>query len=98
LEKTGQARTVRALAADRPQHQDDPRIEPMQTSKSALQTVQRKSKDRLRPRADCPALGADRLVGKEPKKPEGDGFGKMNYSVLADRPECMTGPSVTGFI
>jgi hypothetical protein len=32
------------------------------------------------------------------KKPEGDGFGKMNYSALADRPGCMTGPSATDFI
>jgi hypothetical protein len=45
-----------------------------------------------------PRLGADRPVGAEPKKPEGDGFGKMNYSVLADRPGCMTGPSATAFI
>jgi hypothetical protein len=44
--KTGQARTVRALAADRPHHQDDPRTEPIQKSKSALRTVRRKSKDR----------------------------------------------------
>jgi hypothetical protein len=28
--KTGQARTVRALAADRPRHEDDTRTEPMQ--------------------------------------------------------------------
>jgi hypothetical protein len=32
------------------------------------------------------------------EKPEGDGFGKMNYSVLADRPGCTTGPSATAFI
>jgi hypothetical protein len=32
---------------------------------------------------------------EEPEKPEGDGFGKLNYSVLADRPGCMTGPSAT---
>jgi hypothetical protein len=32
------------------------------------------------------------------EKPEGDGFGKMNYSVLADRPRCTTGPSATAFI
>jgi hypothetical protein len=32
------------------------------------------------------------------EKPKGDGFGKMNYSVLADRPGCTTGPSVTAFI
>jgi hypothetical protein len=29
------------------------------------------------------------------EKPEGDGFGKMNYSVLADRSGCTTGPSAT---
>jgi hypothetical protein len=32
------------------------------------------------------------------EKPEGDGFGKMNYSVLTDRPGCTTGPSATAFI
>jgi hypothetical protein len=32
------------------------------------------------------------------EKPEGDRFGKMNYSVLADRPGCMIGPSVIAFI
>jgi hypothetical protein len=32
------------------------------------------------------------------EKPEGDGFGKMNYSVLADRLGCTTGPSATTFI
>jgi hypothetical protein len=32
------------------------------------------------------------------EKPEGDGFGKMNYSILADRPGCTTGPSATTFI
>jgi hypothetical protein len=32
------------------------------------------------------------------EKPEGDGFGKMNYSVLADCPGCTTGPSATAFI
>jgi hypothetical protein len=37
--KTGHARSVRALGADRPQHQDDPRTEPMQKSESALWTV-----------------------------------------------------------
>jgi hypothetical protein len=29
------------------------------------------------------------------EKPEGDGFGKMNFSVLADRSGCTTGPSTT---
>jgi hypothetical protein len=74
--KTGQARTVRALAADRPQHQDDPRTEPIQKSKSALRTVRRKSVDHLRPRADRPASGADRPVGKEPKNPKVTGSEK----------------------
>jgi hypothetical protein len=74
--KTGQARTVRALAADRPQHQDDPRTEPMQKSESALWTVRRKSKDRLSPRADRPASGADRPVGEKPKNPKVTGSEK----------------------
>jgi hypothetical protein len=32
------------------------------------------------------------------EKHKGDEFGKMNYSVLADRPGCTTGPSATAFI
>jgi hypothetical protein len=32
------------------------------------------------------------------EKPEGDGFGRMNYSGLADRPGCTTGPSATGSV
>ena len=96
--KTGQVRTVRALAADRPRHKDDPRTEPMQKSESALWTVRRISADRLRPRSDRPASGADRPVGKDPKKPEGDGFREMNYSGLADRPGQAGGPSATGSV
>jgi hypothetical protein len=49
-------------------------------------------------RADRPASGADRPVGEKAKKPEGDEFGKMNYSVLTDRPGYTTGPSATAFI
>jgi hypothetical protein len=70
----------------------------MQKPMSTLQTVWRESKDSPRPRADRPALGADRPVGKELKKTEGDRFGKMNYSVLADHPGCTTGPSAIAFI
>jgi hypothetical protein len=68
--KTGQARTVRALAADRLRHKDDPRTEPMQKSESALWTVRRIRADRMRPRSDRPASGADRPVGKDPKNPK----------------------------
>jgi hypothetical protein len=32
------------------------------------------------------------------EKPEGDGFDKMNYSVLADRLGCTNGPSANAFI
>jgi hypothetical protein len=32
------------------------------------------------------------------EKPEGDGFGKMNYSVLVDHPGCTTRPSAIAFI
>ena len=35
---------------------------------------------------------------RETEKPEGDGFGEMNYSGLADRPGQAGGPSATGFI
>jgi hypothetical protein len=68
--KTGQARTVRAFAADRPGHLNDPRTEPMQNHMSLLRTVRWKSKHRPRPRADRPASGADRPVGEEPKNPK----------------------------
>src|SRR5688500_12556960 len=74
--KTGQARTVRALAADRPRHRDTPRTEPMQKHKFPLQTVRRKSEDRPSPRADRPASGADRPVGKKPKNPKVTGSEK----------------------
>jgi hypothetical protein len=74
--KTGQARTVRALAADRPRHEDDTRTEPMQKSKSALWTVRRKRADRLSPRADRPATGADRPVGEKPQNPKVAGLEK----------------------
>jgi hypothetical protein len=74
--KTGQARTVRALAADRPHLQDDPRTGPMQKSKSALWTVRKKRADRLGPRADRPPSGADRPVGEKPKNPKVTGSEK----------------------
>jgi hypothetical protein len=74
--KTGQAQTVRALAADRPQHQNDSRTEPMQKYKFPLWTVRRKSKDRPSPRVDRPASGADRPVGKKPKNPKVTGSEK----------------------
>jgi hypothetical protein len=74
--KIGQVRTVRALAADRPQHQDDIRTEPMQKSKYALWTVRRKSKDRPRPCADRPGSGADSPVGEKPKNPKVTGSEK----------------------
>jgi hypothetical protein len=74
--KTDKARTVRALTADRPQHQDNLRAEPMQKYKSTLRTVRRKSKDRPNPRADRPALGADRPVGEKPKNPKVTGSEK----------------------
>jgi hypothetical protein len=44
---------------------------------------------------DRPVSGADRPVGEKPGKPEGDGLVKCIFSVLADRPGCTTGPSVT---
>jgi hypothetical protein len=74
--KTGHARTVRALAADRPRHKDALRTEPMQKHKFPLRTVRRKSEDRPSPRADRPASGADRPVGKEPKNPKVTGSEK----------------------
>jgi hypothetical protein len=74
--KTGLARTVRALAADRPRHEDDTQTEPMQKSKSALWIIRRKRADRPSPRADRPASGADRPVGKKPKNPKVTGSEK----------------------
>jgi hypothetical protein len=70
FEKTGQARTVRAFAADRPRHLNDPRTKPMQKHMSLLWTVRWKSKHRPRPRVDRPGAGADRPVGEEPKNPK----------------------------
>jgi hypothetical protein len=70
----------------------------MQKHVSLLRTVRWKSKHRPRPRADRPGSGADRPVGEEPKNPEGDGFGQMNYNVLVDRPGCTTGPFAISFI
>jgi hypothetical protein len=84
--KTGQARTVRALAADCPRHEDVTRTEPMQKSKFALWTVRRKRADRLSP---C----ADRPVGKKPKNLKVTGSEKWIIAGsrtvrarLADRP------------
>jgi hypothetical protein len=74
--KSGQARTVRTFAADRPRHLKDPQIEPMQKHMFLLRTVRWKSKHRLRPRADRPGSGADRPVGEEPKNPKVTGSTK----------------------
>jgi hypothetical protein len=43
-------------------------------------------------------LGRGPSGRRRTEKPEGDRFGKMNYSVLADRPGCTTGPSAIAFI
>jgi hypothetical protein len=74
--KSGQARTVRAFAADRPWHLNNPRAEPMQKHVSLLRTVRWKRKHRPRPRADRPGSGADRPVGEEQKNPKVTGSAK----------------------
>ena len=68
--KTNQVRTVRALAADRPRHQSEPRTGTLHKRKSTLRTVRQKRKHHPRPGADRPASGADRPVGEEPKNPK----------------------------
>jgi hypothetical protein len=60
-----------------------------------LRTVRRRSKHCSRPSADRPASSADRPVVEKPENPEGDGFGKMHFSILVDRPRCTAGPSAT---
>ena len=71
--------TVRALAVDSRRHQSEPRTGTLQNHKLTLWIVRLKSEHRPRPSADRPASGADRPVVIKPEKPEGDGFGKMNY-------------------
>jgi hypothetical protein len=66
------ARTVQAIAADRPRHQGVPRTGTLQKHKLALRTIRWKSKHRPRPSADRP-------VGEKLEKPEGDRFGKMHF-------------------
>jgi hypothetical protein len=58
------------LSADRPRHQGDPWIEPMQKHKSTLRTIRWKSKHHPRPSADRPASDTDRPVSEEPKNPK----------------------------
>jgi hypothetical protein len=73
--KNTYARTVRALATDRPQHQGEHQTGTLQKHKLTLWTVRWKSEHRPRPSADRPASGVDRPVVEKPEKPEGDGFG-----------------------
>jgi hypothetical protein len=89
------ARTVRALAADRPRQQGDPRTGTLQKHVLLLRTIRKRGEHRSGPSSDHPALGVDSLVVEKPEKPKGDGFGKMHFSVLADRPGCTDGPSAT---
>jgi hypothetical protein len=79
FEKNTYARTVRALAADRPRHQGELRTGTLQKQKLTLRTLRRRSEHRPRPSTDRPALGADCPVVEKPEKPEGDGFGKMHF-------------------
>jgi hypothetical protein len=72
-------RTVRALAADRPRHQDDPRTGTLQKHKFTLWTIRWRSEHRPRPSVDRPASGTDRPVGEKLEKPKGDEFGKMYF-------------------
>jgi hypothetical protein len=89
--KSGQARTVRAFAADHPRHLNNPQIEPMQKHMSLLRTVRWKSKHRPRPCVDRPGSGADRPVGEEPKNPKVTGSAKWiiasSWTVRGARPD-----------
>jgi hypothetical protein len=79
LEKNTYVWTVRALAADRPRHQGEPRTGTLQKHKLTLRTVRRRSEHRPRPSLDRPASSEDRPVVVKPEKPEGDGFGKIHF-------------------
>jgi hypothetical protein len=73
--------------ADRPQHQGDPRTETLQKLRLHYGLSEAPSETKRGPFG----LRRDRPVSEEPEKPEGDGFGKMNFSVLTDRPGCTVG-------
>jgi hypothetical protein len=73
------AQTVRALVADHPRHQGEPRTGTLQKHKLTLRIVRRRSEHRPRPSADRPASGVDHPVVEKPENPEGDGFGKMYF-------------------
>ena len=78
--KTGQARTVRALAADRPRHRVDFDQElQIRDSPTKPRTVQLQ-------RADRPAIIRGQSACEDLVQPEGDKLSKRNYIVGADRP------------
>jgi hypothetical protein len=83
------------LCADRPRHQGEPQTGTLQNTSSTPRTVRRRSEHHPGPSADRPASGANRPVVEKLEKTEGDGFGKMHFCVLADRPGCTAGPSTT---
>jgi hypothetical protein len=60
-----------------------------------LQTVRRKREHRPGSSSDYPVSGTDRPLVENLEKPEGDGFSKIQFSVLADHPGCTTGPFAT---
>ena len=78
--KTGQARTVRALAADRPRHRVDFDQElQIRDSPTKPRTVQLQ-------RADRPAIIRGQSACEDLVQPEGDKLSKRNYIAGADRP------------
>jgi|SRR5688572_23252423 hypothetical protein len=78
--KTGQARTVRALAADRPRHRVDFDQElQIRDSPTKPRTVQLQ-------RADRPAIIRGQSACEDLVQPEGDKLSKRNYRAGADRP------------
>jgi hypothetical protein len=66
------------LCADHPRHEGEPRTRTLQKCKSTLRTVRWNNEHRPRPSVDRLALGAEHPVVVKPKKPEGDGFGKIH--------------------
>jgi hypothetical protein len=73
------ARTVQALAADRPRHQGEPQTGTLQKHKLTLWTIRWRSEHHPRPSTARPASGVDRPVVEEPEKPERDEFSKMHF-------------------
>jgi hypothetical protein len=95
-------RTVRALLVDRPGPSGGSSATPVWASDRnyanhafTLWTIRNRREHCLRPSSDRLTSRADHPVVEKLEKPEGDGFGKMHFCVLADRPRSTAGSSAT---